>query len=195
MFRLASSPSAAGDSTSPADSAGAPCSKSSPSKRRLSPGCSRPGGMSISWFGGGFALVVVSTALVAVVFCAATLSWVTSVHSSCGTTVSSPSGMMAPVMILMHSPGPTLPCHALPASAVPTTWKRLTPSVFKSAPAKAKPSMAELSCGGTLIGETTSCASTRPSAACSGTVSACCTGATNSAKNSFTLSAGSAAGS
>ncbi len=41
--------------------------------------------------------------------------------NSCGTTVSSPAGMIAPVMIFTHSPGPTCPCQALPASAVPTT--------------------------------------------------------------------------
>ena len=42
------------------------------------------------------------------------------VVNSCGTTVSSPAGMMAPVMIFTHSPAFTVPVHALPARAVPT---------------------------------------------------------------------------
>ncbi|MNT57412.1 hypothetical protein D3C72_1947760 [compost metagenome] len=45
------------------------------------------------------------------------------VVNSCGTTVSRPVGMMAPVMIFTHSPAATVPAQALPASAVPTTRK------------------------------------------------------------------------
>ena len=104
--------------------------------------------------------------------------------------------MMAPVMILTHWPGAATPRQAAPAKAVPSArcsvsgwpgWRR--------APSKAKPSMAELSCGGTLMGETTSCASTRPSAANTPTVSVSLTGWTRRARNSLTLAAGRALGS
>jgi hypothetical protein len=117
------------------------------------------------------------------------------VVNSCGTTVSSPVGMMAPVMIFTHSPGPTAPCQALPAKAVPITFNASGASLRNCAPSKAKPSIAELSCGGTLIGETTSCASTRSSAAKMLTVSVCLTGSTSFARNAFTSLARRACGS
>ena len=103
--------------------------------------------------------------------------------------------MMAPVMIFTHSPGPTDPCQALPASAVPTILSASDSPVRSCAPSKAKPSMAELSCGGTLIGEITSRASTRSSAAKMATSSTAVTGSTSRARNRFTSAARKACGS
>jgi hypothetical protein len=55
--------------------------------------------------------------------------------------------------------------------------------------------MAELSCGGTLMGDTTGCASVRSSASARATVSVPVTGATKRCKNSLTACAGRACGS
>ena len=93
--RLAIRPSAAGPRVWPRRSAGWPCMRSSPLKRRLSPALRMPGGR---------------------VMCSPS-----TFTNSSGTTVSRPAGMMAPVMIFTHWPGPTLPLQALPANAVPTT--------------------------------------------------------------------------
>ena len=169
MFKLANSPSAAGASSSPFESATLPASKSSPAKRRLSPVFNRPAAISIS----GPSIL----------------------HNSAGITVSKPAGMIAPVMIFTHWPLATASVYALPANAVPTTAKRVALPDFKSLPANANPSIAELSCAGTLIGEITSAANTRSSACAKGSISVCITGCTNCAKNSFTLLAGKAVGS
>ena len=114
--------------------------------------------------------------------------------NSSGTTVSSAAGMMAPVMIFTHSPAPQVPAQALPAKAVPTTF-RLNGALPSWPPSKAKPSMAELSCGGTLMGEMTSSASTRPRASNTPTASVSLTGVTSRLRNSWTWAALSACGS
>ena len=143
--------------------------RSSPSLRRLSPARTTPAG---------------------------TVMWSPCTRAnSCGTTVSSPAGMTAPVMIFTHSPAATVPCQAAPAKAVPTLRSTSGWPATSSVPRKAKPSMAELSCGGTLTGETTSSASTRPSACITGTRCTPVTGATSRARNAFTASAGRACGS
>ena len=103
--------------------------------------------------------------------------------------------MTAPVMIFTHSPRTTRPRQAGPARAVPTIFSASGWPGTSCAPSKAKPSMAELSCGGTLMGETMSSASTRPRASNKGTRSVWVTGATNSARKAFTASAGRACGS
>ena len=64
-----------------------------------------------------------------------------------------------------------------------------------SRPAKAKPSMAELSCGGTEIGETTSSARMRSSACIGETASRSRTGCTSWARKALTWAAESACGS
>ncbi|CFP68998.1 Uncharacterised protein [Bordetella pertussis] len=73
----------AGRSTRPAVSAFSPSARSSPARRRLSPGRTAPAGTTMR-----------------------SPSWRT---NSCGITVSSPSGMTAPVMMRTHWPGPTVP--------------------------------------------------------------------------------------
>ena len=103
--------------------------------------------------------------------------------------------MTAPVMIFTHSPRATWPRQAAPASAVPTTFNDKGWPGTSCAPSNAKPSMAELSCGGTLMGETMSSASTRPSAPNNGTRSVCVTGSTKRSRNAFTASADNACGS
>ena len=145
MPRLAIKPNAAGVSVLPARNAGSPCCKSSPALRRLSPAWRMPAGTSMT---------VSSPEL-----CTVASSW--------AITVSRPAGITAPVMILTHSPNFTLPCQALPARAVPTTrnCKGAAPSCL---PSNAKPSMAELSCAGTLMGEMVSSATMRPRACMSG---------------------------
>ena len=92
------------------------------------------------------------------------------VASSCAITVSRPAGITAPVMILTHSPDFTLPCQALPANAVPTT-RNVNGEEPSCLPSKAKPSMAELSCAGTLMGEMMSSDTIRPKAFMSGSSS------------------------
>ncbi len=163
-------PQAAGPSRSPARNAGPPCIRSSPFRRRLSPDCTTFAGKAMRPSG----IVCVN---------------------SCGTTVSRPVGMIAPVMIFTHWPGRTMPCQALPARAVPATSSSSVPPGRSCALSNAKPSIAELSCGGTLMGETRSAASTRPSASNTATDSVSRTGSTSRARKSLTASADSACGS
>ncbi len=168
-------PSAAGERRSPRCNAALPCIRSSPARRRLSPRRSTLAGKR---------------------------TWSPSTkQNSCGITVSRPAGIMAPVMILTASPGPSVPRQAAPASAVPTT-RRLTEasldgSAGSCAPSKAKPSIAELSCGGTLTGEMMSSASTRPSASRSAIRSDCVTtaGSASRARKACTASTPRAFGS
>ena len=167
--RLANKPTAAGVTNVPLRKAGLFFFKSSPHKRRLSPALSM---------------------LEGTVIC----SGVT-LQSSCGTTVSSPLGMMAPVMILTHSPALTVPCQALPARAVPTTFSTKFVSALSCVPSKAKPSMAELSCGGTSTGLMASAAMTRLRASKMATSSVSCKGVTNCARKFKTSCAGKACGS
>ena len=76
---------------------------------------------------------------------------------------------------LAHS---MVPRQAAPAKAVAITRSSMSwpgAAACSTAPSKAKPSMAELSCGGTLKGEMMSCASTRSSASNSAASSCCAT--------------------
>ena len=86
------SPRSAGRSTRPAFSAGLPCARSSPRRRRFSPARSTPG-------------------------CSFTTA-PCSVQSSIGTTVSSPVGMTAPVMMRTHWPRAGTGPGAAPANTV-----------------------------------------------------------------------------
>ncbi len=115
--------------------------------------------------------------------------------NSCGTTVSSPAGMTAPVMIRRQWPGGTGSARPAPASAVPARRSTLGPSAARSAPRSATPSIAELSCVGTSIGETTSAPSTRPSAVRIATLSTAATRGTSRAMKSCACATGSACGS
>ena len=85
------------------------------------------------------------------------------------TTVSAPSGTTPPVMMRTHSPLPTAPPKGLPAKDTPISSSVASVAGSRSAPRIAQPSMAELRCDGTFTGETTSSASTRPSADRTGT--------------------------
>ena len=80
------------------------------------------------------------------------------------TTVSVPDGITAPVMTCTVAPAGTAPAKGLPAHAVPSTGNERVPRPGRSDPANAYPSIAELVCPGTAMGESTSAASTRPSA-------------------------------
>ncbi|MCY1214916.1 hypothetical protein D3C87_800930 [compost metagenome] len=108
-------PSAAGDRRSPRRSAGWPCIRSSPARRRLSPRPSTRAGKQ---------------------------TWSPStLQNSCGITVSRPAGIIAPVMMRTASFGPSAPRQAEPASAVPATrsvseWS-MGASAGSSAPSKA----------------------------------------------------------
>ena len=138
---------------SPARSAGWPAVRSSPASRRLSPRRSALAGKR-------------------------TRSPST-LQNSCGTTVSSPAGITAPVMIRSASPAPTRPCQAAPASAVPTTRSCRSPSFPLShsarppAPHRRRQSRPSPSCRAAARrrATTTSSASTRPSASNSATSS------------------------
>ncbi len=81
------------------------------------------------------------------------------------TTESLPAGMTPPVNIRTVSPGPMAPAWGRPANDSPTRFSSVSPSARRSAKRTAQPSIAELSWPGTAIGDTTSCASTRSSAA------------------------------
>ena len=59
------------------------------------------------------------------------------VTSSCGTTVSSPSGTTAPVMIFTHRPAAMAPCQGLPASARPITSSTRGASLSSCPPSNA----------------------------------------------------------
>jgi hypothetical protein len=166
----ASRPRSAGRNIRPRVRAALPSSRSSPMWRRLSPVRTTPSGM----------VTVVSDAL-----------WV----NSCGTTVSHLAGITAPVMMRTHSPWPTVPSKAFPANTVPTMANVVAASGRRSAPWNAKPSMAELSCAGTLMGEMTSAASTRSSACQMVTVSIPRMGCTKSCTMRWACATGRALGS
>ena len=70
---------------------------------------------------------------------------------SCITTVSTPWGIGAPVIIRIQQPALSSPSIGLPAKDLPATGNGVLPS--QSAKHKPYPSIAELSNGGTLIGE------------------------------------------
>ena len=135
MPREAISPISAGMSRLPAGIATSPAARSSPAWRTFCPG--------------------LDSASIATVF-------ESELTSSWATTVSVPSGIGAPVMILAACPARTDSCNGFPAHAVPTSESSLTPVPGMSTAANAKPSRAELVCPGTLIGDTRSDASTRP---------------------------------
>ena len=84
------------------------------------------------------------------------------------TTASAPSGIGAPVMIRIASPGPTATVGAAPAARVPTTASS-TGAPAVSAARTAKPSIAVLANGGICSSHTTGSATTHPSASASGT--------------------------
>ncbi len=142
----ANRPKSAACSLRPCVSAGWPSCRSSPIRRRLSPGCTTMCGTVTD---------VSDTARV----------------NSWGTTVSQPVGITAPVMMRTHWPVPTEPSKLRPANAVPTMVNVVLAFDIRSAARNANPSIAELSCAGTLIGEMTSAASTRSSASNMETVS------------------------
>ncbi len=85
------------------------------------------------------------------------------------TTVSAPVGTTPPVMIRTHCPGPTVPAKGRPAKDEPISSSVVSASAARSSPRIAHPSIAELRWEGTSTGETTSSASTRPSALRMGT--------------------------
>jgi len=95
------------------------------------------------------------------------------------TTVSAPRGTTPPVMMRTHWPAPTSPPKGRPANEAPISASVVSASAFRSAPRIAQPSMAELRCAGTSTGETTSSASTRLSAARTGTRATVRTGSRN----------------
>ena len=86
---------------------------------------------------------------------------------STGTTVAAPSGTTAPVEMRIASPASSAPANGCPARDSPTTGR----APVAPGPT-AKPSMAELSNGGTSTSLCTSSASTRPSASATGTSAA-----------------------
>ena len=108
-------------------------------------------------------------------------------------TVSAPAGIGAPVKMRIASPAPSARVAARPAVMRSTTLSRVSPAAAKSAWRTANPSTAELSNGGKSIGATISCATTRPRAAASGTVSVSVTGATRSAISRSISATGSSA--
>ncbi len=146
------SPSSAGRTTRPFLSAIDPAFKSSPASRTFCP-----------------------------VFCpgAKAMDLPLALARSCITTVSAPSGTTPPVMMRTHCPGPTLPANGLPAKEAPISCSVTSAPGERSAPRIAQPSIAELRCAGTSTGESTSSASTRPSAERSGTRSTPATGSRN----------------
>ena len=103
--------------------------------------------------------------------------------------------MTAPVVMRMHPPAGTVPSKFCPARPLPTMRRRVGPSACSSLPRSAKPSIAELSCAGTSIGETMSRASTRPSTSRIGFISTAVTRGTSRAMNSCACATGSAFGS
>ena len=88
----------------------------------------------------------------------------TSRARSCITTLSAPAGITAPVKMRTACPAPTVPAKGLPANDSPMRARRVSLPGARSAKRTAQPSIAELSWPGTSTGETTSSASTRPSA-------------------------------
>lgn len=136
--RLASTPRAAGRSTSPAAITEAPAATSSPRRLMLAPG-----------FEGDTVTIPPSSSV-----------------RSTGTTASVPAGTGAPVEIRTAVPGASVVEAGAPARASSITSR--APSALGGT---AKPSIAELSKGGTSTGLRTSSRSTRPSAASSGTLS------------------------
>ena len=151
MPKDAINPRSPGRSVRPAAKARPPCAKSSPHLRRFSPRRITPGLM-------------------------CTLPPSTR-HNSCGTTVSAPAGITAPVMMRKHWRPLSASRGVCPAYRVPVTSSvnsALSVSHAASkAPSKANPSIAELSCAGTLMGEMTWAASVLPSAPSRGTHSVC----------------------
>ncbi len=105
--------------------------------------------------------------------------------SSTRTTASAPAGITAPVDIAQASPAPTVTPAGAPARDS-STIRSSTPAPLSLA-RTAKPSIAELSNGGTSPGARTSSASTRPSASARSTVS----GASGGAQSSTTERASS----
>ena len=97
------------------------------------------------------------------------------VTRSCISTVSAPCGITAPVMIFTHSPGPIFCAKGLPAKAVPISFSCLCASSKRNA----MPSIAELSCAGTLHGEMIFSANTRLKLSRIGKVSVSVTGDKN----------------
>jgi len=111
-------------------------------------------------------------------------------------TVSQPAGMTAPVITRTASPALGAPSKATPAYAVPITRKETSPaSPASSVLAKAKPSIAELSCAGTSMDDRTSSASTRSSALRMGTRATPFTGCTKSRMMACACATGRAFGS
>ena len=138
---LDSRPTWAGRTTVPAEKASAPASRSPPAARTWSPG-----------------LASCSTR---------TASSPSRRVRSTMTIASAPSGIGAPVMIRIASPGPTATVGAWPAGRSPTTRSRTgAPGAAAdvSAARTAYPSIAVFANGGTDSEVTTSSASTRPSA-------------------------------
>jgi hypothetical protein len=88
--------------------------------------------------------------------------------SSTRTTVSAPSGIGAPVMMRIASPGPTARPGTEPAATAPTTRRR-APACATSAPRTAYPSIAELRNGGTSRSAAASSVRTAPRASSSPT--------------------------
>jgi hypothetical protein len=73
-------------------------------------------------------------------------------------------GITPPVKMRTASPAPMLPSNGRPANDSPMRFSGVGASASSRRSAPAQPSIAELSWPGTSIGETTSAASTRPSA-------------------------------
>ena len=107
------------------------------------------------------------------------------------TTASAPGGIVAPVMMRLASPGPTVTCGACPAAMVSTTRSSHGASAT-SAERTANPSMAVLANGGMSSDETISLAVTRPNASATGTRTGVRAGHL-SRTNSRTVSSGSTA--
>ena len=103
--------------------------------------------------------------------------------------------MTAPVVMRSACPDGTSPVNGAPARPVPAILKRVSPPEASSLPRRAKPSIAELSWAGTSMGDTTSVASTRPSACRIGTCSISTTGDTRRAMKACAWTIGSAFGS
>src|SRR5438552_1346149 len=144
----ASRPISAGRSTVPASRIVSPLRRSSPACRTESP------------FGVGAVIVTTSLALSL---------------SSTRTTVSAPSGIGAPVMMRIASPGPTSRSGNSPAATSLTT-RSSTGADATSSPRTAYPSIAELRKGGTSRSAATSSASTSPRASWSGVSTAASVG-------------------
>ena len=80
------------------------------------------------------------------------------------TTVSAPAGITPPVKMRTAVSGSSAPAKGAPANDSPMRRSVVSPAGSRSAKRTAQPSIAELSCPGTAIGDTTSSASTRSSA-------------------------------